>query len=499
MNDTNRFDYYYGDRKEEKFHFTRLPEPLIKDPRYKMLSGNVKILYSLMLDRLSLSRMNGWVDKKGRVFIIYTIKDIMRDMNCCKASAVKYLDMLDAEKGGIGLIERKRKGLGNPNVIYVKDFQSLSVSKTSDNGNSTGSKAAHGNTVHAKEDGFNKSLYVEKVVAYQDEEETVAVETVVETMSDPNLCFTDAKEYQDMELPYQEPATIPETDEEALATGAIMGNEISSDSPSVDDIAFVPKRDLIKNTNPELYNMYKARLGEVLDTYGENTVSDEEEYKVSEAEFHKTELTKTASEASTENRITEVQKINTVSKKQTSVGIKNELSWVQKTEPNQIYHRQTEIKETESNQSIVTKISKGGKDSTSKITRPIDGMDRNIERLMYEKFIKQNIAYDVLKQENPNDNVDGIVGLMVNTVCSSRSALYINGDETPIATVKSVFLKLNYQHMKYVIQCMKNTKSQIRNIRSYLLTVLYNALSTMGSYYQAEVQHNFAELAEGES
>jgi hypothetical protein len=97
---------------------------LIKDDRFKNLSSDAKLLYGLMLDRMSLSMKNGWMDNQNRAYIIYTVDNIMSDLGCGKEKAVKVLAELDANKG-IGLIEKVRRGLGKPDIIYVKNFATI--------------------------------------------------------------------------------------------------------------------------------------------------------------------------------------------------------------------------------------------------------------------------------------------------------------------------------------------------------------------------------------
>ena len=120
MGEPLRFDYYYG-VEAEQFSFYRVPRLLIKDERFKGLSSDAKLLYGLMLDRMSMSMKNGWLDDENRAYIIYTIENIREDLGCSKEKAVKVLAELDASKG-IGLIEKIRRGLGKPDIIYVKNF-----------------------------------------------------------------------------------------------------------------------------------------------------------------------------------------------------------------------------------------------------------------------------------------------------------------------------------------------------------------------------------------
>ena len=123
MGEILQLDYYYG-IEAEQFSFYRVPRLLIKDERFKKLSSDAKLLYGLMLDRMSLSMKNEWFDDENRAYIIYTIDSIMEDLGCAKEKAVKVLAELDSVKG-IGLVEKVRRGLGKPDIIYVKNFASI--------------------------------------------------------------------------------------------------------------------------------------------------------------------------------------------------------------------------------------------------------------------------------------------------------------------------------------------------------------------------------------
>ena len=114
------FAYHCGGEGEQ-YAFYRLPKALITDSYFKHLSTDAKLLYGLMLDRLSLSMMNGWIDEENRVYIYFTLEDICELLNCKTDKAVKLLAELDTNKG-IGLIERIKQGQGKPTKIYVKKF-----------------------------------------------------------------------------------------------------------------------------------------------------------------------------------------------------------------------------------------------------------------------------------------------------------------------------------------------------------------------------------------
>lgn len=115
-----QLDYYYG-KEAEQYSFYRIPKILFTDQRFKGVSVEAKVLYGLLLDRMGLSVRNNWLDGEGRVYIIFTVADVMETLGCAEQKANKLLNELDSAKG-VGLIERVRRGLGKPNVIYVKNF-----------------------------------------------------------------------------------------------------------------------------------------------------------------------------------------------------------------------------------------------------------------------------------------------------------------------------------------------------------------------------------------
>ena len=112
---------YFHDYESEQFAFYRIPKVLFTDEYFRNLSSDAKVLYGLMLDRMALSIRNNWVDNEGKVYIIFTLEQVMEYMNCGKDKGVKILAELDTDKG-IGLIERVKRGLGKPTIIYVKSF-----------------------------------------------------------------------------------------------------------------------------------------------------------------------------------------------------------------------------------------------------------------------------------------------------------------------------------------------------------------------------------------
>lgn len=117
----NEFDYYYG-AEAEQFSFVKIPKVLFSDKKhFGKLSIGAKMMYGLLLDRMSLSRRNNWFDNHNRVYIVFPIEDIVEQLGICGETAVKLLKELDDENG-IGLIKKKRRGQGMPSIIYVMNF-----------------------------------------------------------------------------------------------------------------------------------------------------------------------------------------------------------------------------------------------------------------------------------------------------------------------------------------------------------------------------------------
>lgn len=111
-------DYFCGDEEIRFSHF-RIPRRLITHPRFKPLSADAKLLYGMLLNRMSLSAKNGWHDNTGRVYIYFTVKEVCEAIGCGRNKAMRLLAELDTSKG-IGLIERVKQGQGKPDRIFVK-------------------------------------------------------------------------------------------------------------------------------------------------------------------------------------------------------------------------------------------------------------------------------------------------------------------------------------------------------------------------------------------
>lgn len=395
MGEEIRFDYYYG-AEAEQFSFYRVPRLLIKDRRFRNLSSDAKLLYGLMLDRMSLSMRNGWFDEENRAYIVYTIDDVQEDLGCAREKAVKVMAELDASKG-IGLIEKKRRGLGKPDIIYVKNF------------------------------------------VIKDSPDDVKCDTV-----------SGLQERDDSSL------------DEVQDTGAEQADESEMSAP---------------------------RAGNPHDST-----------EVRKSNFKKSE---NRTSGSLKNRLQEIRKSNfSKFEKQTSGSSETEPLQVRNPNSNYTDYSYTDSNQTEGNQINLIYPENGGADSREIISSgredAIDADDRNDvinETTEYMNLIRENIAYDcwmASKDRSVREQVDGIYNIICEIVCVKRDTVRIGRTDYPYSLVKSQFLKINSDHVEYVLECMKKTTTAITDIKAYLITALYNAVNSIDFYYQQAVNHDMA-------
>ena len=283
-------DYFYG-QTGELFSFYRIPKALFQEQRFQSLSTDAKTLYGILLDRMSLSAKNGWLDEQNRVFIIFTIEDVKRALCCADNKATKLLRELEK----FGLIERKRRGLGRPSLVYVKNFSADS------------SKTRFQNRENHESGGFKSAS--------------------------------------------QDPAK--------------------------------PRCNKTDKNNTEMNETYPFNSEET------------------------------------------------------------------------------------------------------------DGMS---QREQLEKYFSQSLEVELLLRLCPDDEdiIYQIVDLLVDTCATKRKMLRIAGDDRPAEVVRSRFMKLNADHIKFVLKCLAENSSPIRNMKQYLLASLYNAPTTMQLSYQNQTNHDLA-------
>ena len=185
------FDYFTA-AEAEQYTFYRIPKALFTEGHFQALSCEAKVLYGMMLDRIGLSIRNQWFDSRGRAYIIFTVEDVMKVMGCQSQKAVRLMKELDTVDG-IGLIEKKRIGLGRPNRIYVKNFMVRGDGGTDMR---TGAhrnpdqKAAGSSSKKVADAQYNVDTFERKETAPADisgcrEQETMEKETLKKTADDP--------------------------------------------------------------------------------------------------------------------------------------------------------------------------------------------------------------------------------------------------------------------------------------------------------------------------
>ena len=248
------------------------------------------------------------------------------------------------------------------------------------------------------------------------------------------------------------------------------------------------------NTEPETGNTDNETSYN--DSSEEKSLSNPD--KITEVQNLDFKKSKNYTSRSIKNEPLEVQDLDVKkSKNQTSGSIEFRLQEVQNLDPNNTDINNTDKSETEINETNPINLSRGGRvsirETIAEKKKMMDGIDRTEETEYLTALIKKNIEYDAhMKNDDYDDRqlYDEMYQLICETVCVKKGTIPIEGQDFPQEIVKSRFLKLDSNHLEYVRECMKKTTTKIGNIKKYLLTALYNAPSTIGHYYQQEVQHD---------
>lgn len=180
-----KFEYYYGSQADQ-FTFIRIPKLLLTHEAFSSLSIQSKVLFGILLDRMSLSMKNGWTDNENRVYIIYQIQEIQEDLGFSKKKAMDYLNELEK----IGLVEKKRRGLGLPSILYVKSFMSgieheiakTGTSRSVDLGTSENSKYSE-----------QEKISVDESSNIPDEEQVIATPSTKKQTHSPIKLYSDTE------------------------------------------------------------------------------------------------------------------------------------------------------------------------------------------------------------------------------------------------------------------------------------------------------------------
>ena len=427
------FDYYRG-VEAEQYSFYRIPKMLFTDTIFQDLSCEAKVLYGLMLDRMSLSLKNHWMDEEERVYIIFTVNNICDLMNCGTQKAVRLLKELDV-KTGIGLIEKKRLGLGKPNVIYVKNFM-------------------------IKDEEGEK----------QQTEQRQSRIVEIEELQDKRQKFLNDENHNSgiVKIINQENAESEVQNSENHNSGMMkMENQVVSETQ-------------LKNS--ENHNSEKRNSENPLDYESKCQEFGKNQEKIIE---QKDSIASGAQFKNSENQNSRVVKItNQEFSKSQFKNDENHNSGIvkittlecPKSQSNNTDINKTDISETEINQSYPI--------TSNNFPKKKDVME---EMRAYREVIHENIDY----QYHAKEDVDELVELIIEVMMMPEdSMIRIAGVEKPVALVKSRFMKLNYSHIEYVLFCLNRNTTKVGNIKAYLLTALYNAPATINSYYQAEVNHD---------
>ena len=401
-----QFDYYRG-MEAEQYSFYRVPKILFTAECFKELSCEAKVLYGLLLDRMSLSMKNHWLDEEERVYIIFTVEEIAELLNCGTQKAVKLLKELDSEKG-IGLIEKKRLGLGRPNVIYVKNF----LVQKNDEENSDTSDLQNC-------ENHNSGV----------------VKTTIQEC--PKSQFKNDENHNSEDV---EPIDI--------------GTEELGKEPYL-------------NGEKEILEDMEIKMQE-------NEEIGEENFQ--NCENHNSRVVKTTIQEYPKSQFKNDENHN-------SGVVKTTIQECPKSQSKNTDINKTENNETESS-SILSNLICPEKEKT---------IDEIEQRNTYREIIRENISYECFRNDTPHarEEVDELVELMVEVmVMPDQGKIRIAGEDKLVSLVKSQFMKLTHAHIEYVCLCLNKNTTKVGNIKSYLLTALYNSILTINHYYQAEVNHD---------
>lgn len=322
------FDYYYGSQADQ-FSFIRIPRILLTEEMFSTLTLQSKMLYSILLDRMSISMKNGWFDEENRAYIIYQISEIQADLGFSKKKAMDYL----AELEKFGLVEKKKRGFGLPSIIYVKSF-------------------------------LLRNDVARGVKTSTSDEKNIEFRSVENGTSEVLELHSGSAEIGTSEVPKSIPLEVTKS---------------------------IPLRSNKNISNTDLSN---------------------------------------------------------------------------------------------NNSNHILSAEESDEDEIRKLKAYSEIISENLEL----KYLKQNHRFD-------EELVDGIFDLILEVIMSKSPTTVIASNEYPTELVKSKFLKLNSSHIEYAIDCFNQNSTKVRNIKKYLLAILFNAPSTISGYYTAEVHHDMPYLA----
>lgn len=521
MSGSIEFDYYYG-IEAEQFSFYRVPRILIKDERFRGLSSDAKLLYGLMLDRMSLSMKNGWFDGQNRAYIYYTLENAMEDLGCCRDKCVKVFAELDSRKG-IGLIEKKRQGLGKPDIIYVKNFAMM---ETGNNQEGTDGEpempemrgdadsapipgqlgdipvaGKHSQTGNGVSSGQTKNDCTAVILSRTGNDTSVnpcQKEEPFSSVPEQGVIYFGrgvvkrAEDFVDKEV-YEQLLRCASAPREAVETD-ILDAEKQICRSRENGLAEVGKTDLQKSEKQTSGNL-KNRLLEV----GETDLQESENQTCRSRKNGLAEVGKSDTNY-TEGRYTEKNDTN-ISHTDLNDIEKSNTEW-NHTDAGYTDLNKKEIDYTgmcninpinQSYQSVPQSLHPSYRESVCSDGREQGLAGRMAEVEGYMKLIKENIEYDHFMQYGDmtdKELFDNLYGVICSVVCADCETVRISGASYPHEMVKSKFLKLKRGHIEYVMHCLNKNTSAVHNINEYLKTSLFNATNTIDGYYHQAVRHD---------
>ena len=570
------FDYFTA-AEAEQFSFYRMPKALFTEKDFKELSCEAKVLYGMMLDRMGLSIRNQWFDSLGRAYIIFTVEDVMGVMGCGSQKAVRLMKELDTADG-IGLIEKKRIGLGRPNRIYVKNFMVRGDGGSDIPEDVCDRSGTKGTSLSYDMDDMQKKETVHADMS-ECEERSVFADTGcmgnMEGIENAHNCQNGSGQmYGKIMLKYadssEKTADTQDANRKDMDTDAAWDNKMQCSSGNVSDSMKSETVNLQKEffqnslivSGMEDVHRYSQTGSAVAENQNSDSVTcfskeeavKEKEYGITDNCFSAectAEVPEMASACPAGTKAGDDRENETVfADKAVEAMVKELLYREEKTavcispeqdlqaaarqdfpEPEELHfekrnsaivddripesrnaecndteysnteyseteYSQTEKKETDvsvtyqSYQSYASNQNarQNGRDSDMDGNGKADSMEEKMDA--YRKKIRENISYASF-QFPETENVDELVELMVDVMMvPDRHTIRIAGTEKPASVVKGRFMKLMYSHIEYVLECLHKCTGNIRNIKAYLLTTLYNSLLTINSYYRAEVNHD---------
>ena len=554
---TMKLDYYYGPELSG-FHFYRIPKAILDDPRYRVISFEARMLYSVMLDRVDLSMRCGKTDLYGRVYIFFTLEYAMNVTGYGHSKTGRLFSELER----IGLIERKRQGQGRPDRIYVKNFRYEQCDKNSAdtprmNPASTRIPVSSGASATRKTpktdmdtppmfggekpavdpfsasffpdndmdgldepsmfdgekpavDSFSASFFPDNDMDGLDEpsmfdEEKPFVDPILALLSsDNNVDALNEPSMFDGEKPAVDPFSasfFPESDMDGLdepsmfdeekpfvdpLTAPLFPND-NMDTPDMSDTPRTPPVSSARNMNPKAETEPFSMRQEAEPFSIEWKPSQPEREADASGAFHDTRMSgfsdSRMSDSTPENRDFLYP-----------LSDENEKSGLPKIES--LDRSKRSAIKTDKNNTDFFEINPIPLSPRKLRIRARDRKawrDRQQELKEYREVVEESVDYDTLLHNYPHDAslIDDLVDLITEGLCCPDAYFRIGRNSYPRSEIKERFYELDNSHLSYVIDCLNETHTRIRNIRAYLLTALYNAPKTIDAYYRFRVQHDF--------